>query len=61
MCGHHMISPKFVEYIVRQVKQGRLTPEEGALKLAAFCYCGIFNQVRCARLLESHKEEPPQG
>jgi hypothetical protein len=51
MCGHHIISAEFVKYIAEQVKKGRLTPEQGALKLAAFCYCGIFNQVRCAKLL----------
>jgi len=51
MCGHHMISPKFVEHIRRQVRRGRLTPDEGALELARFCYCGIFNPVRCTEIL----------
>jgi len=51
MCGHHMIPPKFVEYVIKRVKKGKLTPEEGALKLATFCYCGIFNQVRCADII----------
>lgn len=53
MCGHHMIPPKFVQHIMQQVEKGRLTPEEGAVKLANFCYCGIFNQVRCAQIIES--------
>lgn len=52
MCGHHMIPPKFVQYIVDQVDRGRMTPEEGAVKLSDFCYCGIFNHVRCAGLIE---------
>jgi hypothetical protein len=52
MCGHHMIPPKFVQYVVDQVDKGKLTPEEGAVKLSNFCYCGIFNQVRCADIIE---------
>lgn len=52
MCGHHMIPPKFVQYIVDQVEKGRMTAEEGAIKLSDFCYCGIFNQVRCAGLIK---------
>jgi len=51
MCGHHMIPPKFVEYVTRQVKKGKITPEEGATRLAEFCYCGIFNHVRCADII----------
>ncbi|MEW6662324.1 MAG: hypothetical protein ACOY9Y_06695 [Bacillota bacterium] len=57
MCGHHMISPDFVKYIVEQVRNNRLTPEQGAIKLAAFCYCGIFNQVRCAKLLNEYSSD----
>jgi hypothetical protein len=52
MCGHHMIPPKFVEYIQKKVNKGKLTPDEGALELSNFCYCGIFNQVRCAEILK---------
>ncbi|MBT9778207.1 hypothetical protein GPL15_17030 [Clostridium sp. MCC353] len=52
MCGHHMIPPKFVQYVVDQVDKGRLSPEEGAVKLSDFCYCGIFNQVRCADIIQ---------
>lgn len=56
MCGHHMIPPKFVQHIMKQVENGRMTPEEGAVKLANFCYCGIFNQVRCAEII-SHNSK----
>lgn len=52
MCGHHMIPPKFVQHIIKQVEKGALTAEDGARKLANFCYCGIFNQVRCADIIE---------
>ena len=51
MCGHHMIPPDFVAYIQTQVNAGRITPEQGAVKLSNFCYCGIFNPVRCAEIL----------
>lgn len=51
MCGHHMIPPKFVDHVVKRVNKGKLTPEEGAKKLAEFCYCGIFNHVRCADII----------
>jgi hypothetical protein len=58
MCGHHMIPPKFVQHVMKQVDKGRLTPEQGANELSNFCYCGIFNQVRCADILrESIKGE----
>lgn len=58
MCGHHMIPPRFVEHIRKQVEMKRLTPEEGALQLSNFCYCGIFNQVRCTEII---KEEISTG
>lgn len=63
MCGHHMIPPKFVQYVIDQVEKGRITAEEGAIKLSDFCYCGIFNQVRCADLIkdicEKDRKEAP--
>ncbi len=57
MCGHHMIPPKFVKHIMEQVEKGRLTAEEGAIKLANFCYCGIFNQVRCADIIKENTKK----
>lgn len=57
MCGHHMIPPKFVQYVVDQVAKGRFTAEEGAMKLSNFCYCGIFNQVRCEHIIEEMVEK----
>ncbi len=52
MCGHHQISPRLVEKKVGEVRKGRKTPEQAAKELALYCPCGIFNQVRCASLLE---------
>jgi hypothetical protein len=54
MCGHHMIPPKFVNHIMNRVKKGKLTPEDGAKELAEFCYCGIFNHIRCANIIEKN-------
>ncbi|MDR3563107.1 MAG: hypothetical protein P4N59_16975 [Negativicutes bacterium] len=51
MCGHHTLPTKFVESVQEEVAAGKVTPEEGAKKLAAFCYCGVFNPVRCADIL----------
>ena len=39
---------------MKQVEANRMTPEEGAIKLSDFCYCGIFNQIRCAEILEEN-------
>ena len=52
-----MISPKFVDYIMKRVKKGKMTPEEGALKLATFCYCGIFNPIRCADIIQKQSSD----
>ena len=57
MCGHHMIPPKFVKHVREQVEKGRLSAEEGAVKLANFCYCGIFNPVRCADIIKENIQE----
>lgn len=54
MCGHHMIPPKYVEHMMDQVRKGRLTADEAAIKLANFCYCGIFNQVRCSDIISEN-------
>lgn len=54
MCGHHMIPPKFVMHVMDQVEKGRMTPADGALKLANFCYCGIFNHIRCADIIKEN-------
>jgi len=61
MCGHHMISPKFVKYIMKRVEKGKLSAEEGALELATFCYCGIFNQVRCADIIAENTDRAEPG
>jgi hypothetical protein len=53
MCGHGMVAASLVEQWARDVRRGRVTPEEAALELAKPCVCGVFNPVRAARLLEA--------
>ena len=55
MCGHHMVPPGLVEEMMERVQKGRITPEEAGLKLATYCPCGIFNQVRAAKILASQR------
>jgi hypothetical protein len=57
MCGHHMISPNLVKKLVQDVKKGVITPKKAAWKLATFCPCGIFNQVRAEKLIEELKNK----
>lgn len=56
MCGHHRISPKYVQALQQDVDQGRMTAEEAARKLASVCLCGVFNPVRAARILQGSGE-----
>lgn len=60
MCGHHMISPRLVEKLIAEVKRGRFTPEQAALKLSSFCHCGIFNHVRAAKLIRRYAGLPEE-
>ncbi|MHB0870044.1 MAG: hypothetical protein ACYC5J_11395, partial [Chloroflexota bacterium] len=59
MCGHHQVAPQFVEQQVEAVRRGRKSPEQAARELALFCPCGIFNQVRAAKLLENQAKPQP--
>jgi hypothetical protein len=58
MCGHHMLPPKYVEYMQDRVDKNLISAEDAAKDLARFCYCGIFNPVRCADLLRDKKGSP---
>ncbi len=51
MCGHHCISPQSVEYYVKMVKDGKITTEKAAEKLAKPCICGIVNPTRVISIL----------
>lgn len=52
MCGHHMVPDGVVNKCREDVKKGKISAEEAALKLATYCPCGIFNQVRAEEILK---------
>ncbi len=50
-CGHALISPHLVKDIVKKIKRGKMTLEEGAGILIKPCVCGIGNPQRIEKLL----------
>jgi hypothetical protein len=46
-----MIANDLVGKMVRDIKRGRMTPEEASLELAKCCTCGNFNLTRGTQLL----------
>jgi hypothetical protein len=50
-CGHALISPHMVKDIVKKIKRGKMTAEEGAKILIKPCVCGIGNPQRMEKLL----------
>ncbi len=53
MCGHGMISANHVYFLLDRIKKGLITPEKASLDMAKDCVCGIFNPVRCTKLLKA--------
>lgn len=51
MCGHGMVAADLVEQALAEMKRGKLTEDQAALRLARPCVCGVFNQSRAAHLL----------
>jgi len=56
MCGHHCISSQSIEYYVQLIKNGNISVEEAAKKLARPCVCGIFNLSRAVQILNTFVE-----
>jgi hypothetical protein len=52
-CGHALISPHLVQDVLKKIKRGKMTPEEGAKVLIKPCVCGIGNPQRIEKLLEN--------
>ncbi|MBN1881887.1 MAG: hypothetical protein JW885_06910 [Deltaproteobacteria bacterium] len=50
-CGHALVSSHYVSNIVKKIRKGMLTSEEGAELLAKPCVCGIVNKKRTAEIL----------
>lgn len=59
MCGHGMISKALVVDTIERVKAGKMTPEEGAVRMGSPCVCGFFNPTRAIMALE--KYVPKEG
>lgn len=53
MCGHGMISKALVVDTIERVKAGKMTPEEGAVRMGSPCVCGFFNPTRAIMALEN--------
>jgi hypothetical protein len=51
-CGHALVSRHYVSDIVKKIRKGKLTPEQGADLLSKPCVCGIVNKERTAEILE---------
>ena len=51
MCGHGMVPPNLVKTMVKEIRTGRMTPEEAVKLLTPNCKCGVFNPARAAELL----------
>ena len=54
MCGHGMISKALVVDTIERVKAGKMTPEEGAVRMGSPCVCGFFNPTRAIMALEKY-------
>ncbi len=56
MCGHHMVPDGIVQRELDRVCDNKTSAREAAERLASFCPCGIFNQVRAEEILRSAAE-----
>lgn len=57
MCGHSLIGNSLAKRVIKDVKDGIIDPEKGAMELARPCTCGIVNTNRCRELLENQIKE----
>jgi hypothetical protein len=51
LCGHGMVSFRFIEYMVDNIKQGKISVKEAVKNMAGHCLCGIFNLDRAERII----------
>ncbi len=57
MCGHGLISKALVIDTIEQVKCGKMTPEQGAVRMGSPCVCGLFNPTRAIEALQKYVPE----
>ncbi|MCL4535557.1 MAG: hypothetical protein M1370_10415 [Bacteroidetes bacterium] len=53
MCGHALVATNLARAMMKEVKAGRKSLDEAAIKLAQPCFCGIFNTERAKQILLS--------
>jgi len=53
MCGHHMISPRLVEKLASDMKNGKVSGEEAVRVISKQCVCDVCNRSRARKLLEA--------
>jgi hypothetical protein len=51
MCGHALVASNLAKAMIKEVKAGRKSLDEAAVKLAQPCFCGIFNTERAKQIL----------
>ncbi len=51
MCGHAMVSPNLVKYLLGEVREGKRSLDEAAVELSRLCDCGVFNPSRAAKIM----------
>lgn len=52
MCGHGMVPASLVKDVIQKIREGKLSIEEGAAKLARPCMCSVFNPAKAQKLLK---------
>lgn len=52
MCGHGLVSPGLVKYMLIKIKAGKISYEEASIELTKPCICGVFNQKRAEEILK---------
>lgn len=57
MCGHAMVSVNLVSKMIEDIRKGRISARQAAVKLAEPCACGIFNVDKAERLLKELSEK----
>lgn len=57
MCGHAMVSANLVNKMIDDIKKGKISSKEAAVKLAEPCACGIFNTEKAESLLRELAEK----
>lgn len=60
MCGHALVSFNLVRSVANDVRNGSLSLEQAAAKLAGPCVCGIFNTNRAQALIQEYIAVQPQ-